>query len=687
MNVTGNILAARSCVVSHGRCRVITTTRETARSPPSTATKERRAHPTTIAPSDRRRHPHPLPGRRSSQQQPLKSHPPPPRGLAIATSAAAAGACVLCHSVRLTAACSATSAVQRQFHLSSGHSIAGQATSLSGGAAAAAAAVGSTASIHLLRRPDGRGVALAPASKGTASKSRSLTRASIHSLAPATEAFRSPVPASAVWAALLSMQGWDAPTFSGGPPRLSSLLSSSSLWGVLAVGAVVLASVGGGMFLNPIDRLTGGGGNGNGNGGSPGGGGGGGGGSNRNDNDPVGGGMFENANAEEGTKEKERGEAMVVGVTAAPRPYEVSVRALRGGRLSMEDEFVVVGGGRLSAVFDGHGGGGVSQYLRDHLHIIIADQLHYQTKQHAASKNFRSDLKSFVFGKGFKGSSTNDGTHADATKPQEHHPRASDAQETNHFNPTTTHERNYSATHTTISGIKRDLSNIGLLPVATVATALKDSFDQIDRQILQNDEFEYQGSTAIAVLLHETPDGVRTLLSANIGDSRGILSRDGRAVDLSRDHKPNDDREKARILAMGEKIEWDHYCKVHRVRNLSLSRAIGDRFAKPAVSGEVEIQRFPVDERRDEFVLLASDGLWDVMTSQEVVSYVHKRLNAAPKDGADVTCEEDWKCLRSLRRKNMSRFIANEALRRGSGDNISVVIVWLKDCDGVASSS
>mmetsp|Transcript_19641 Transcript_19641/g.40094 ORF Transcript_19641/g.40094 Transcript_19641/m.40094 type:complete len:115 (-) Transcript_19641:453-797(-) len=112
------------------------------------------------------------------------------------------------------------------------------------------------------------------------------------------------------------MPGWDAPTFSWWPPRLSSSLSSSSLWGVLAAGAVVLASVGGGMFLNPIDRLTGGGGggNGNGNGGSPGGGGG----SNRNDNDPVGGGMFENANAEEGTKEKERGEAMVVGVTAAP---------------------------------------------------------------------------------------------------------------------------------------------------------------------------------------------------------------------------------------------------------------------------------------------------------------------------------------------------------------------------------
>mmetsp|Transcript_2010 Transcript_2010/g.4181 ORF Transcript_2010/g.4181 Transcript_2010/m.4181 type:complete len:226 (+) Transcript_2010:312-989(+) len=161
MNVTGNILAARSCVVSHGRCRVITTTRETARSPPSTTAKGRRAHPTTIAPS-------------------LKSHPPPPRGLAIATSAAAAGACVLCHSVRLTAACSATSAVQRQFHSSSGLPGAamgvGPSASSSGGAAAAA--VGSTASIHSHRRPDGRGVALAPASEGTASKSRSLAGAS-----------------------------------------------------------------------------------------------------------------------------------------------------------------------------------------------------------------------------------------------------------------------------------------------------------------------------------------------------------------------------------------------------------------------------------------------------------------------------------------------------------------------------
>lgn len=324
----------------------------------------------------------------------------------------------------------------------------------------------------------------------------------------------------------------------------------------------------------------------------------------------------------------------------------------------MEDEFVVVNGGRLSAVFDGHGGGGVSQYLRDRLHVIITEQLQHQEKVQKSNSKFRGDLKR-MFGMGLEGkkSAQSQGDSTDESNSSESSPRA-----------------------------KYDLSNIGKLPVSAVAAALKESFDQVDKEILLNDEYEYQGSTAVATLLHEANDGTRTLLSANIGDSRGVLSRNGRAIDLTRDHKPNDDKEKARILAMGEKIEWDHYCKVHRVRNLSLSRAIGDRFAKPAVSGEVEIKRFPVYDGKDEFILLASDGLWDVMSSQEVVSYVHKRLNAPPKDGADITCEQDMASLQYLRRKNMSRFIANEALRRGSGDNISVVIVWLKEFDPLLPS-
>lgn len=211
------------------------------------------------------------------------------------------------------------------------------------------------------------------------------------------------------------------------------------------------------------------------------------------------------------------------------------MRALRGGRLSMEDEFVVVNGGRLSAVFDGHGGGGVSQYLRDRLHVIISEQLQEQECSQKANNKFRG----LFFGGGLKGKknaqSQGDGSTQDTANDDQSQSK------------------------------KYDISNVGQLPISAVATALKNSFDQVDKEILCNDEYEYQGSTAVATILHEANDGTRTLLSANIGDSRGVLSRNGRAVDLTRDHKPNDDKEKARILAMGEKIEWDHYCKVQYV--------------------------------------------------------------------------------------------------------------------------
>jgi len=294
-----------------------------------------------------------------------------------------------------------------------------------------------------------------------------------------------------------------------------------------------------------------------------------------------------------------------------PDSYEVSVRALKGGRISMEDEYFLSDEGRFAAVFDGHGGGGVSSYLRDRLYEKFQQHMRAYESDHDES--------------GYHGSS-----------------------------------------HTSYPSIPSQVA------------AFRMAFDEVEKEVCMNEDLQYQGSTAVAVAVHEDADGTRTLLSANVGDSRAILSRRGRAIDLTRDHKPNDEREKARILGMGEHIEWDHYCKVHRVRNLSLSRAIGDRFAKPAVSGEVEIKRFPVVEGADEFILLASDGLWDVMSSQDVVSFVHKRLGAPLKFGNQAG---DAERAMDARRRNMSRFVANEALKRGSGDNVCVVMVWLKDAN------
>jgi len=195
-------------------------------------------------------------------------------------------------------------------------------------------------------------------------------------------------------------------------------------------------------------------------------------------------------------------------------------------------------------------------------------------------------------------------------------------------------------------------------------SALRNALKQIDIDILKDKDLRYQGSTAVMLLQHESKDGFRTLISANIGDSRAILSKRGNAIHLTRDHKPNDVVEMTRIKSMGGRVVWDSECKVHRVRNLSLSRAVGDKYAKPIVSAEPEIRQFPLEKDADEFVVLASDGLWDVMTSQEVVDFVHDQNISSP-----------------IRRKQIADKLAREALRRRSEDNVCVLVVWLNTSD------
>lgn len=281
----------------------------------------------------------------------------------------------------------------------------------------------------------------------------------------------------------------------------------------------------------------------------------------------------------------------------------------------MEDEYYVGDGGRFAAVFDGHGGNAVSAALRDRLHKKID---HFK----------RIELEK-------------------ESKRVEHE---------NHISK------------------KINLS------AASFTDAIRSAFQEMDKEILLDENLSFQGSTAVAVFLHEEKDGQRTIISANVGDSRAILSRRKRALDLTRDHKPNEREEKARIIKMGEEVLWDHYSKVYRVRGLSLSRAMGDKAAKPAVSGEVEIKSFPLlSGKDDEFIVLASDGLWDVMSSQDVVSFVDKTLQAPFRGKIDLSklSQSDRIRLEKERRRKMGRSLASKAYTMGSLDNICVVVVWL----------
>lgn len=224
-------------------------------------------------------------------------------------------------------------------------------------------------------------------------------------------------------------------------------------------------------------------------------------------------------------------------------------------------------------------------------------------------------------------------------------------------------------------------NEISAASLQSTAAALRQAICDVDRAVMLEDSLEYQGSTAVTVMVHEDEKKRRTIIAGNVGDSRAVLCRNGEAVDLTRDHKPYDHTEKKRILSMGEKIDWDADSGIYRVCDLSLSRAIGDRFAKPVVHGEPEIKFFPIKEESDDFVLLASDGLWDVMTSQEVVGFVKRKMDAP------TPLNYNSEVVSRMRRKNMSRYVANEALRRGTLDNVCVVLLWLNDVEDLKEAT
>lgn len=158
----------------------------------------------------------------------------------------------------------------------------------------------------------------------------------------------------------------------------------------------------------------------------------------------------------------------------------------------------------------------------------------------------------------------------------------------------------------------------------SAVAGLKSSDTSSNKFINPGDELA--GSTGNIVLIR---DGV--LYCGNAGDSRAVCSCMGVADALSSDHKPTLRGEKERIQAAGGWVD------ANRVNgNLALSRAFGDFVFKRnpvqnaenqivSANPEVSVRRLKEDE--DEFIVLCCDGIWDVMTNQEVISFVRLRLS------------------------------------------------------------
>lgn len=154
---------------------------------------------------------------------------------------------------------------------------------------------------------------------------------------------------------------------------------------------------------------------------------------------------------------------------------------------------------------------------------------------------------------------------------------------------------------------------------------------------------EDSGTTACVCLMNK-----ERIVVANAGDSRAVLCRGGTAIDLSIDHKPEDDVEKTRIVNAGGFVNEDG-----RVNGgLNLSRAFGDHSYKKNTELPLRDQMITalpdvkVEELQpsDEFLVVACDGIWNSLNSQQVVDFVRERLKRG-KSCVDISSELCDHCL------------------------------------------
>ncbi|KAJ1982296.1 phosphatase 2C [Dimargaris cristalligena] len=150
---------------------------------------------------------------------------------------------------------------------------------------------------------------------------------------------------------------------------------------------------------------------------------------------------------------------------------------------------------------------------------------------------------------------------------------------------------------------------------------------------------------------HTAPNSHRrwTLYTANVGDARGVLARNGRAVRLTYDHKGDDPHEVRRISEAGGFVINN---RVNGV--LAVTRALGDTSMKDVVVGHpytTETELTPGDS----FLIMACDGLWDVCSDQKAVNLI--------KDTSDA--------------QKASEILTKYALDNFSRDNITVMVIKL----------
>lgn len=167
------------------------------------------------------------------------------------------------------------------------------------------------------------------------------------------------------------------------------------------------------------------------------------------------------------------------------------------------------------------------------------------------------------------------------------------------------------------------------------------------------------GSTCLLVIQYKANNN-EYLTIMNTGDSRAVICNKNLAIPVTKDHKPNWPDENLRIKKLGGTPVYDGFD--WRIKDLSVSRAFGDTDANPYVTHQPDIIRYKLS-KNDKFIILACDGLWDVLQSQDVVNYI-------------ISNCYDTTNIRINKNINIAKKLAEYAIQKGSTDNVTIIVVF-----------
>ncbi len=227
--------------------------------------------------------------------------------------------------------------------------------------------------------------------------------------------------------------------------------------------------------------------------------------------------------------------------------------------------------------------------------------------------------------------------------------------------------------HKNIAGA---LCNFGKenLKESDIRKAHKIAYNLTDKNFMKHHKVEISGSTSVTALFYgPDEDNELSLYLSHAGDSYAILGRkDGSQEKMTDDHKPNRPDEQKRIEALGPDVAQVVLVNgCHRVviksalsggnMGLAVSRSFGDdefkssgSSGKEVISSVPEVKRYIVNREEDDFLVLASDGISDGLTVDEV--------------GAIVRANR--------RSPHVARAVVEAAGKKGSKDDRTVAIAF-----------